>query len=218
MSPSAHPSVRTLLRFAAGHLPAGPKLVVDAHIAGCPECRALVRRFESVGGALLEETAPDALAPDALARVLARLDAPVPAVAAPTLRPLPAGLVLPPGIALPAAVARRRISALIPVAPGVRVGRVEVPEDPSSTVLLLRIGPGRSIPDHTHTGNEFTQVISGAFRDASGRYGPGDLAEADGEVDHSPVVEEGAECVCIAAFEGRLRFHGLLGVALRPFI
>lgn len=107
---------------------------------------------------------------------------------------------------------------LIPVAPGVRVGRVEVPEDPSSTVLLLRIGPGRSIPDHTHTGNEFTQVISGAFRDASGRYGPGDLAEADGEVDHSPVVEEGAECVCIAAFEGRLRFHGLLGVALRPFI
>lgn len=230
MTVFSHPGDETLLRHAAGTLPAGPRLVVDIHLAGCPHCRAALRRFEAVGGVVLEEMAPDtllsgALSPGALDLVLARLDtpdAPAPAAArkkSPGLKsPLPAGLVLPPGVALPAPLAARRIGPLRAVAPGVRIGRVHVEDDPSANVLLFRIGPGRSIPEHTHVGTEFTHVISGGFSDPLGHYGPGDLVEADGEVEHTPLVDADGECICIAAFDGRLRFRGLLGVALRPFI
>lgn len=230
MSISSHPSEETLLRHAAGTLPAGSRLVVDVHLAGCPECRALLRDLEAVGGTLLEQASPLALLPGALERALAGLDlrqrvsagldapepprriAPVPAFN------LPDGVVLPPGVAWPAPLAARRIGALRPVAPGVRVGRVYVPEDPAANVLLFRLGPGRRIPEHTHVGMEFTHVISGAFSDPLGHYGPGDLVEADADIEHTPLVDADAECICIAAFEGRLRFRGLLGVALRPFL
>ncbi|MFS8037468.1 ChrR family anti-sigma-E factor [Xanthobacter sp. AM11] len=224
MNPALHPSAQTLLRHAAGLLPPGPKLVVDIHLGDCPHCRALLRQFEAVGGALLEDMAPAQMDPGALEQALARIDgSPLPAAQEPRhgLAPAhawPPGLVLPAGIALPPRLAACRIDPLRPVAPGVRLGRVHVPDDPQANVLLLRLGPGRTIPDHTHDGIEYTQVISGAFSDAAGRYGPGDLSEADGAVEHAPVVEADAECVCIAAFEGRLRFRGLLGIALRPFI
>ena len=52
--------------------------MLATHLALCPECRDAVARFESVGGALLEEIEPAALAPDALDCLLARLDEPVP--------------------------------------------------------------------------------------------------------------------------------------------
>lgn len=221
MSATSHPSDETLLRYAAGTLPAGPKLLVDIHLAGCPCCRDMLRNLEAVGGALLDELAPAPLAADAFARLMERAGRPEPngriATQAPPPAPLPHGLVLPEGLLLPPALSARRIGALHAVAPGVRMGKVHVPEDSGSRVLLFRIGPGRCIPEHTHDGLEYTQILCGSFSDQTGRYGPGDLVEADAEIEHTPRVDDSGDCVCIAAFEGRLRFSGLLGVALRPF-
>lgn len=217
MSPHAHPSDETLLRYAAGTLPLGPRVVIAAHLAGCPACRAAVHGFEAVGGAFLEAQEPaSALAPDAFARVMARIgrdEAPAPARAA--FLP-PSGL--PEGFVLPAALAGCGFSPLRPIAPGVRMGRVTVPGDPKAQVMLMRIGPGRGIPDHTHGDLEFTQLLSGAYHDHRGRYHAGDLVEADGSVEHAPVVDADGECVCLVAVEGGLRFRGLLGVLLRPFV
>ena len=235
MSVHSHPGDATLLRYAAGTLPAGPALLVEIHLQGCPHCRAAVRRFEAVGGALLDAAEPAALAADAFARTLARLGpAPVSggltgggarrdhleaAFSGPAAVPrLPEGLVLPEGVRLPRPLTSRRIGAMMPVAPGVRVGRVHVPEDGQSNVFLFQIGPGRAIPRHTHDGTEYTHVICGGFSDPSGHYGAGDLVEADGDVEHSPRVDDDGTCICLAAFEGRLRFRGLLGVVLRPFL
>lgn len=236
MSPHSHPGEETLLRYAAGTLPAGPRLLVEIHLQGCPLCRAAVRRFEAVGGALLEAAEPAALADDAFARTIARLG-PAPVSGgqgwggarrdhleagvsgpAPALPRIPEGLVLPEGVRLPRPLASRRMGALMPVAPGVRMARVHVPEDGQSNVFLFQIGPGRSIPQHTHVGTEYTHVICGGFSDPSGHYGAGDLVEADGDVEHSPRVDDDGTCICLAAFEGRLRFRGLLGVVLRPFL
>lgn len=231
MSVSTHPGTETLLRYAAGTLPAGPRLLVDVHLDGCPECRAAVRRFTAVGGALLDASEPLALAPDALDRVLERLDGPPvrpnPALlhhaeaagAMPQKRhPLPEGLKLPPGVVLPPAIASRRIGRMVPVSPGVRLGLVHLEEDPDAQVLLFRIAPGRAIPQHTHAGLEFTHVICGGFSDPNGHYGPGDLVECDADIDHSPRVDDDGECICLAAFDGRIRFRGLLGMVTRPFL
>lgn len=220
MTVATHPSDETLLRYAAGTLPAGPKLLVDLHLAHCPDCRQLLRAFESVGGVLLDDMTGVPVAGDALARTLARIDAGPAHTATARHRPhhpLPASLSLPAGIVLPAPLAARRIGPLRPVAPGVRMARVHVDDDRDTSVLLFRIEPGRSIPEHTHEGLEYTHVICGGFSDPLGHYGPGDLVEADADVEHTPKVDDDGVCVCIAAFEGRLRFSGLLGVVLRPF-
>lgn len=230
MSVASHPGSETLLRYAAGTLPAGPRLLVDVHLAGCPHCRAAVARFKAVGGALLDACDPLALAPDALEQTLARLGGPPvarnpgalhhaeAAATAPKRWPLPEGLKLPPGVVLPPAIASRRIGRLVPVAPGVRLGLVHLEEDPDSQVLLFRIQPGRAIPQHTHAGLEFTHVICGGFSDPDGHYGPGDLVECDADIDHSPRVDDDGECICLAAFDGRIRFRGLLGMVTRPFL
>jgi putative transcriptional regulator len=71
-----HPSDLTLADWAAGTLDVARALVVSSHLARCPHCRAAVRMFESVGGALLEDAPPAEIAPDALDRALAHLGVP----------------------------------------------------------------------------------------------------------------------------------------------
>ena len=73
------------------------------------------------------------------------------------------------------------------------------------------VPPGIALPRHAHRGAELTLVLEGAFVDETGRHGPGDLVEVDGEESHRPVAEGTADCVCLIATEGRLRFGGLLG-------
>ena len=69
---------------------------------------------------------------------------------------------------------------------------------------------GADVPDHGHEGLEMTLVLAGAYSDGRGRYARGDVDVADETVEHHPVAEPGAPCLCLAATEGRLRFRALL--------
>ncbi len=75
-------------------------------------------------------------------------------------------------------------------------------------VNLLWIRAGRKMPAHTHEGSEITLVLDGAFSDSRGRYGRGDIALADEDVDHSPIAEAGGPCICLAITDAPLRLTG----------
>ena len=75
-------------------------------------------------------------------------------------------------------------------------------------VNLLWIRAGRKMPAHTHEGSEITLVLDGAFSDTRGRYGRGDIALADEDVDHSPVAENDRPCICLAITDAPLRLTG----------
>jgi len=92
--------------------------------------------------------------------------------------------------------------------PGMRFARLTLPADPQAGLLLLRIGPGRSLARHGHDGMELTQVLHGRFDDGRSGFGPGDFDATDDTVRHQPVVQPGGECVCLAYVERRLRFEG----------
>ncbi|WP_292452931.1 hypothetical protein [Methylibium sp.] len=62
--------------MAAGSLAPGPAVVIAAHAERCPRCLARLYELEAIGGVLLEELEPAVLAPDALTRTLAHIDAP----------------------------------------------------------------------------------------------------------------------------------------------
>lgn len=119
MSPRHHPSDETLMAHAAGTLAAGPRLVIDIHLAGCPRCRELVRGFEAVGGALLDQAAPAPLTADALAALFARIDAPQP-LRFPARRPVAPRPTTPDGLALPVALADHVVGPWRRIPPALR--------------------------------------------------------------------------------------------------
>jgi putative transcriptional regulator len=204
------------MAYAAGTLPAGPRLVIAVHLGGCPHCRDAVATFEAVGGALLEAAEPAPIATGALAALFARIDAEATEPAAPPAA-APVTPTTPDGIALPAALAAHTIGRWRRLGPSLRWARIGVAGDPRANVVMLRIPAARSVPRHGHTGREFTQVLVGGFSDGRDAYTAGDLIEADEHVDHQPIVDADGECICLAAVEGQLRIHGL-GRLLQPFV
>jgi len=203
-----------LMAYSAGQLPEAFALVAATHISLCDECRARLSAYDAVGGTLIEGCAPAAMDETSLTATLARLTgAGAPARPRRPERPAP-GLFPAPlrdyvGGDL-AAVKWR------PVGLGVR--QAILPTAPGGVARLLYIPAGRAVPDHGHRGTELTLVLQGAFRDASDRFGPGDLEVADQGVEHTPVAETGADCICLAATDAPLRFKSLLPRLARPFL
>src|SRR5262249_11433485 len=104
------------------------------------------------------------------------------------------------------------------IGPGLHWRGTDVPSSDGARVFMLKSAPGASLPHHGHSGIEWTCVPEGAFRHDLGRFGPGDFDEADDSVDHTPVVEPGATCVCLVALQGNLELRGWIGRLLQPFV
>ncbi|MDN5848053.1 MAG: ChrR family anti-sigma-E factor [Nitrococcus sp.] len=215
MTVNHHPSNETLLHFAAGTLSAGPAVVIAAHLEQCELCRLRVVDFESIGGMVLDDMPPTRLATDAFARTLKRLDE---TTASSTEGPIIAERHAAVGIPLPAVLRHCRVGRWRWLGPGFRWSKVTIPESPDAKVMLLKARAGLRLPAHGHTGMEYMQILSGSLHDDRGQYGPGDLDEADVNVEHQPVVDTQSECVCLAALEGDTRLHGLLGRLLWPVV
>ncbi len=195
MSPRHHPAPDILAAYASGTLDPGFGLVVGAHVEGCPVCRKQSAAFEAVSGEALAALPEAALAPDALADAMARLDA-APPIHMPDRRPLLARLVLKP----------RKW-----VAPGVWCAAVDTPHAPDNRVYLLSVRAGMPTARHSHSGQEFCTVLKGAYRDELGTFAAGDFAATGGELEHQPVTLGDEDCVCLFATEGRLKAQGLIG-------
>lgn len=205
---TSHPSDEALAEMASGRLAAGPRIVLATHLAGCPQCRHTLRAFETLGGGLLHDIDPVVLASDAFARTLARIDAPGPAET-----PL-----APSRPDLPGPLGRCPVGPWRYVHPSVRWRRVGVPDDPAANVIMLKVAAGCAVPSHTHTGREFTQVLSGGFSDSVGTYLAGDCVEADQTLRHQPMVDDDGECVVLASVEGRLKLSSWIGRLFQPLV
>jgi putative transcriptional regulator len=91
------------------------------------------------------------------------------------------------------------------------VAKVDTPCDRLDRVYLLSVASGVGTAEHSHTGIEFTQILSGALDDQGTIYRAGDFCEADAAQTHRPHVSGGEACVCLFATEGRLVPKGLIG-------
>lgn len=216
--PVHHPEEELLLDYAAGKTAQAASVLVATHLALCPECRRKVRGYEALGGVLMESEPPVAMAGDAFAAVMSRLDqaweeeapAPLLAVDAETLRLVPEPL-------------RGFLSAGIDALPwktrglGVHEAVLDL-GDPSVRSSLIRIAPGRRVLSHTHGEVERTMVLKGAYNDSTGRYARGDVAIGTPDLDHTPVAEMGEECICLTVVEGGLRFTGRFSRLLNPLM
>jgi putative transcriptional regulator len=209
-APSHHPNAALLNAAASGQLPPGVSRILSAHAKLCSRCRAMMDKIEAVGGAALEREADAALAPDALERALAAIAKPAPAHAAhESLAPLPDAVKDIVAPALDDASWRYG-------GPGLKILDLALPQAAEGeSFQVLRIEPGFGPPRHTHGGQEFTLVLTGAFKDETGTYRCGDIAINDASVTHRPVAEPGEICYALAVTTAPLKFKGALGILQR---
>lgn len=200
-----------LMSYASGTLDEGFGIVVATHISLCDECRAHLESFEAVGGSLMDACGSVEMGDDALEATMALI------AAAPQFvtKPKVSAKVLPQPlcdyIGGDLEVVRWK-----PVGGGVRQSVLKV--DSGAQVRLLSIPAGAAMPNHGHNGLELTLVLKGAFRDEVDRFARGDIEIANEELHHTPIAEEGQECICLAATDAPLRFKGLLPRLAQPFL
>lgn len=211
---SRHPAPEELLLdYAAGTLPDGPALAVALHVALDPASRRAVDRLNAVGGALIEGEAGAALDDAALERAMARLDQvaveprAVPAARRPGFEWAPPPLVphLRPGMGW-----RRILGKFDEI-------RLDVPGD-AYRVSLLRLEPGRGLPEHKHTGYEYTVCLQGGYTDATGNYSVGDFAVGPGAERHEPIADPGEPCIALIVVEKPIVLTGPWGRLLNPLV
>lgn len=205
----------TILAHAAGTLDEAFSVAAACHVAWCRQCRAAVRRAESLGGEILTGIEPTNVSDECRATTMGL-------IVQATVHRFP-NAARPVGD-LPAPLARLLDGASLETikwkakAPGVAFHDLKLSPSAKGKLRLMRIGAGRSMPEHGHGGEEITLIISGAYRDHMGLFAKGDVADLDPEIEHKPVVETGEACICLVATEAATRFKSWPARLLQPFI
>ncbi|MFL5305957.1 MAG: ChrR family anti-sigma-E factor [Polyangia bacterium] len=195
-----------LLAHAAGTASEGASLAIACHVALCAACSARVAELEVLGGALLETAGSAELRPDALASVLARLDAAPQPRAAAALPEVPE-LLRPYGLprTLRAVLGRAQVPVRWRlVIPGVRA--INLPVGAADDVVrLIAFKGGITIPLHDHGGPEHIVVFSGALEEEGARFGRGDISVREPGERHQQRVAPGEPCIALVVNEGKLQ-------------
>ncbi|MDR3510511.1 MAG: cupin domain-containing protein [Caulobacteraceae bacterium] len=194
------PAVRLLAQTAAAMRADPGYLALDDDLAG---------------GAFLAEEAPAELAPDALARTLARIEAVGALDQRASARAAEARDAVTGEIArLPSPVREAAFEALEHdrwrlARPGLR----RLPLDVGPTHCeLMRIEPGVGAAEHDHAGDELTLILTGAYFDGHGHYSAGDVSLARHGFVHTPIADPGEVCYVLAVTYGAPRFKGVVGL------
>ena len=202
-----------LMAYSSGNLPEAFSLVAATHISMCDECRARLDSFDAVGGSILSDCDEAALDEDAFAATLALIDnGPETSI---DTRPAAESGTFP--VPLRDYVGGD-LDAVKWRSAGGGVRQAILPTSKDATVRLLKIPGGAGMPDHGHRGLEMTLVLQGAFRDEDGRFARGDVEIADQDFKHTPVAEEGEDCICLVATDAPIRFKALLPRIAQPFL
>ena len=196
-----------LASYCVGALDKPTHTLVASHLLLSSANRRFVAALENLAAGEVERLAPSPLSDrdERLAAIFAS--------AAPRVIPSPSSV-------LPAPLLRLVGSDIADIKwrkklPGVREYRISDSERGEAS--LLWIGAGRKIPSHTHDGSEVTLVLTGAFSDATGRDGRGDIAIAEADLDHRPLTGEAEDCLCFAVTDAPLRLTGPVGRILDRF-
>jgi putative transcriptional regulator len=203
-----HITRSTLHDYAAGTLCEALSVVAASHLAWCRECRkavATVARAPDVARPA-SDTAPSPAAASGEAALQAMDRQPRTTEHADSEisdfgLPMPLALRLD-GRGLETVAWRK-------VFPGVAIRDLALSAGAAGQLRLVRIAPGKALPEHGHGSGELSLVLRGAYRDGLGRYTIGDVADLDGTAVHRPVAEDGG-CICLVATETPVRYRSWL--------
>ena len=204
--------------YAAGTLDPAFSLMVATQAALRPSVERAVARAESIAGAFLENETPTELSDGALDRAMALIDSIEPERRDVTEGVMQAGNALNEILDLPEPLRNSALEACgqsgwRALSSGVK--RLNLDTGGKSTAELYRIEPGQMVPRHSHSGEEYTLVVTGGFSDETGHHVAGDLCVKDAADTHQPVGDDDGVCYALAIRNGGLKFTGALGLIQR---
>lgn len=215
-----HPGPESLMSCSAGSMPEAFAAVMASHISVCPECRKELALMEDIGVALFKSIKPASVTREAPLAVARRAEADVidqpghhhatEGFQQPTAGGVPAPLVPMVGADLDNIPWKR-------LAPGVMHYPLELSPGVKGQLRLIKVAPGVALPEHDHGGSELTLVLRGSYRDETGNYSAGDVADMAPGKEHSPVADANEGCVCLIASEDKIRFKSVLARLWQPF-
>jgi putative transcriptional regulator len=232
MNINHHLDEATLVSYTAGAMTQAMALVVACHISMCKECRERVAKAEAIGGLLLESLDAVDIHDESLAKLLSAIDE--------SNTGTSENLVLDPSLNDSVSSVSSEKLAINPgkidvprplqsyigthlesvqwksILPGIQYYDLPFKTERGGVSRLLRIAPGKAMLEHTHDGNELTLVLQGSISDEVGRFGVGDIADLDEEIDHQPIVDSADHCICLVATDAPLKFNTLLGKIVQP--
>ena len=207
-----HPDISTLMSCAAGSQPEALAAVVASHVAMCPACNSELRKMQQIGVALFEKLpAADVIAkaPVIGARA-AEAESDIPEAHHSAVGDVPAHLA-------PLLGANLDSVAWKLLAPGIWHYPIPLSKGAKGDLRLVKVAPGKELPEHGHAGEELTLLLRGSYRDEVGTFKTGDIADLDNDIEHRPVADPETGCICLIASEKKARFKGLIARLVQPF-
>ncbi|HYC02108.1 MAG TPA: ChrR family anti-sigma-E factor [Azospirillaceae bacterium] len=208
--PRHHPTDEHLFAYASGQMGEVKAVLVATHLAYCPACRGRVAEIEAQCGDWLEALPPEPMDLGAMDDLLARVEAELAVITQP-IDPMPRR----PFMEVPESAVPLPLRAWSgfdidtrdwqEIAPGVGLS-TWAREGGGSSVCLLRMDPGSTVPAHRHTAEEMLLVIKGAFSDEYGSYGIGDAITYTADTEHHAGNRGDTGCICLFLLDGELEF------------
>lgn len=85
-------------------------------------------------------------------------------------------------------------------------------------LYLMRVGAGMKMPEHSHTGEEWTLILTGSYSIEDEQFTPGDLHIVNEDRTHQPKIDDDEECVCLVMTQGPLKMKGILPKLVQPIV
>lgn len=206
-----HPGHESLMSCSAGSMPEAFAAVMASHIEVCQTCRADLAIMEDIGVSLFGNISPQAMSREAPVMEFRRSESDVDS--------LPPVSIVKGDVPLPL---QQRIGAYLDdipwktMAPGVKHHQIELSQGALGDLRLIKVAPGHALPEHGHGGSELTLVLRGSYKDQTGEYKAGDLADLDDSIEHSPVAHPVDGCICLIATDRKIRFKSVFAKLLQP--
>jgi putative transcriptional regulator len=216
MTITHHPQPESLMSCSAGSMPEAFAAVMSSHMTMCPACQKELALMEVIGVAMFDKLDVTPVLREAPVMAMRAGEADRGELdsghlhAAVTAGGVPEPLVPVIGGDLEDITWKR-------LTPGVWQHQIALSDLARGELRLIKVAPGRSLPAHRHTGSELTLVLKGSYRDATGHYRPGDVADLSGDISHQPIADEVEGCICLIATEGRLKFKSMMARIVQPF-
>jgi putative transcriptional regulator len=210
-----HLDATTILALASGTLDEALGVVAASHVWWCAKCRDALKEAERLRGYLLnkltssDDAVPPADGPSADGNS-GSVNEPQQALAENMGLPLPVASRLG-GMSLSDIRWRWAV-------PGLSLHELAVAKSGKGRLFLMRIGPGKAVPQHGHGGEELTLILRGSYSDRFGRFAIGDIAELHENVVHRPIVDKEDNCICLVATQAPARFTSLIMRMIQPFV
>jgi len=217
---SHHLTDETIQEYSAGVLSESMETLIACHLTLCPTCRQRAQLSDDIGGAVLmnerEVSSLSVSAEDIIAMDPEHMlggagnqaaDKPNENIIAGVPRPL--------GRLLPSAIEDLPWKSF---GPGLKQYNLSTQSRKHGAFKLMSLGPGSTMSSHTHSHRELTFIVSGSYSDGIGRFAAGDIADLSSDHHHTPHVDSDVPCVCLIATDAPVKFDGLLGKIMQPFV